>query len=284
MNYENMTYPEFLLLLFASTGIGLIIGLYLFGDFKKISLMEALEGFKKNFKYVLGLGLILLAIYIENLTHTMLDPFTKDYTPLICALSMNGAVVEAVQTFRTPAMDSFFIVIYIYFYIFMLLFTPLLYAVRDDKKHIKQYMLAMVIAYAIMMSFYLLFPVKTTGQSGLINAFPVLYSDPNLLEFVLAFDPLDNCFPSGHVAGPVLTTMLLFPIRDHLEYKRFAYFSLAISVLVIISVIYLGIHWEIDVIAGIGVAFISVWLVRNKRFRDSLNSFMANFRHKNNEQ
>ncbi len=275
-----MTYPEFLLLLITSISIGLVIGLYLFGDFKNISIMKALEGFKKNFKYVFGLGLILLAIFIENITHTMLDPFTTDYTPLVCELSMNGALVEAVQTFRTPAMDSFFIVIYIYFYIFMLLFTPLLYAVRDDKKHIKQYMLAMLVAYTIMMIFYLLFPVKTTGQCGLINAYPVLYSNPNLLEFVLAFDPLDNCFPSGHVAGPVLTTMLLFPIRDHLEYKRFAYFSLIISILVIIAVIYLGIHWEIDVIAGIGVAFFSVWLVRNKRFRKSFDNLIMNIRSK----
>ncbi|MCK5309050.1 MAG: phosphatase PAP2 family protein [Thermoplasmata archaeon] len=279
-----MTYTEFLLLLFTSISIGLVIGLYLFGNFKNITILEALNGFKKNFKYVLGLGLILLAIVIENATHTILDPFTTDYTPLICALSMNGAIVEAVQTFRTPAMDMFFIVIYIYFYIFMLLFTPLLYAVRDDKKHIKQYMLAMLIAYAIMMTFYLLFPVKTTGQSGLINAYPVLYSNPNLLEFVLAFDPLDNCFPSGHVAGPVLTTMLLFPIRDHKNYKRFAYFTLIISALVIMSVIYLGIHWEIDVIAGIGVAFISVWLVRNKRFRESLDTFLINIKFKSNNR
>ena len=64
----------------------------------------------------------------NNLT---LKLFTNDYTPLICALSMNGAVVEAVQTFRTPAMDMFFIVIYIYFYIFMLLFTPLLLSRSD---------------------------------------------------------------------------------------------------------------------------------------------------------
>jgi len=275
-----MTYPEFLILLIASIIIGLVIGLYVFGDFKNITLIEALNGFKKNFKYVFALGLILLTIVIENKTHSMLDPFTNDYTPLIAALSMNGAIVEAVQALRTPALDSFFIIIYIYFYIFMLLFTPLLYAVRDDKKHIKQYMLAMLIAYTIMLIFYLVFPVKTTGQSGLINAYPVLYSDPNLLKFVLAFDPLDNCFPSGHVAVPVLITMLLFPIRNHEAYQRFAYFSLIVSILVIISVIYLGIHWEIDVLAGIGTAYFSVWLARNRKFRLWLDDFLITFRRK----
>jgi len=157
----------------------------------------------------------------------------------------------------------------------MLLFTPLLYAVRDDRKHLKNYVLAMLIAYGIMMFFYLFFPVVTTGHSGLINAYPVLYSDPNLLKFVLAFDPLDNCFPSGHVAGPVLTAMLLFPIRRNIQYKRFAYFSAIISVLVIISVLYLGIHWELDVAAGIGTAYFSVWLTRNQKFRTWLNSLFS---------
>ena len=273
-----MTYIEFLILLIASILLGSAAGLYIFGDFRNISIAEGFSGFKRNFKYIFALGLILLAIVIENKTHTFIAPFKNDYTPLICALSMNGALVEAVQTLRTPALDMFFIIIYIYLYIYMLLFTPLLYAVRDDRKHIKQYLIAMLVAYGIMIVFYLFFPVKTTGQSGLINAYPVLYSDPNLLKFVLAFDPLDNCFPSGHVAGPVITAMLLFPTRLHEDYKRFAYFSLGASALVIMAVIYLGIHWEIDVVAGIGVAAFSVWFVRNKRIRNYLKSLAAKVR------
>ena len=263
-----MTYTTFILILAISLICGLAIGLYAFADLRKLPMKTIIRGIKNNWKYVLVLILILLAVYIENITNEAITALgVNDYTHLIYQLSFNGAVVWAVQNgLRSNFLDWTFIFIYLYSYIFLLLFTPLMYMVRDDRKRMREYTLAFAINYAVLIPFYIFFAVRTPGYFALSPAQPILYSQPNLIKFISAFDPLDNCFPSGHVSGPVTIFLLLLPLRKNKMYKLFAYFILAMCILIGLSVLYLGIHWFIDIIFGILLAIFAVWLVRSKRF------------------
>lgn len=264
----QMTYITFILILAISLICGLAIGLYAFADFRNLPMKTIMRGINNNWKYVLALALILLAVYIENITNEAVTTFgINDYTHLIYQLSFNGAVVWAVQSgLRSNFLDWTFIFIYLYSYIFLLLFTPLMYMVRDDKKRIREYTIAFAINYAVLIPFYIFFAVRTPGYFALSPAQPILYSQPNLIKFISAFDPLDNCFPSGHVSGPVTIFLLLLPQRRNKPYRLFTYFILAASILIGISVLYLGIHWFIDIIFGILLAIFAVWLVRSKTF------------------
>ncbi|MCK4757039.1 MAG: phosphatase PAP2 family protein [Thermoplasmata archaeon] len=263
-----MTYTTFILILAISLICGLAIGLYAFADLRKLPMKTIIRGIKNNWKYVLVLILILLAVYIENITNEAITALgVNDYTHLIYQLSFNGAVVWAVQNgLRSNFLDWTFIFIYLYSYIFLLLFTPLMYMVRDDRKRMREYTLAFAINYAVLIPFYIFFAVRTPGYFALSPAQPILYSQPNLIKFISAFDPLDNCFPSGHVSGPVTIFLLLLPLRKNSAYKFFAYFILAMCILIGLSVLYLGIHWFIDIVFGILLAIFAVWLVRSKRF------------------
>jgi membrane-associated phospholipid phosphatase len=283
-----LSYLAFSALFTLATLVGLVVGLYVFANFKNLKLRDMITGIKENWKFIFVLALILVAIVIENKTHDFVyGAIGKDYTHAIYSLSFNGAIEEAIQTgLRCVAADWFFICIYLYSFTFVLFFTPLLYSIRNDKPRMKQYTLALVINYAILIPFYLFFAVRTPGFYELTSPHmePVLYSHPNLLRIINVVDPLDNCFPSGHVSVPLTIVLLLLPIRKNIEYRRFAYFMTTLTVLIILSVLYLGIHWTADIVSGILLAIIAVWIARKPGVMawldDKMSKLLSKFKRK----
>lgn len=63
------------------------------------------------------------------------------------------------------------------------------------------------------------------------------------------------CFPSMHTS--IAVASLLVALQE--PYRFFKWFWCTYCVVIIISTIWLGIHWTIDVVAGIGVAFVAVY-------------------------
>lgn len=261
-----LSYFAFMMLFTAATILGLIVGLYVFANFKKLETDEMIEGLRQNWKFAAALGLIFLAIVIENKTHELVyGAIGKDFTYSIYTLSFSGAIEEAIQNgLRCMAADWFFIVVYLYSYTFVLFFTPFMFLIRNDKPRMKQLTLALIINYSILIPFYIFFAVRTPGYyeltAGSID--PILYSHPNLLQTITAVDPLDNCFPSGHVSVPLTIVLLLLPIRKNRNYRRFTLFMAILTALIIMSVLYLGIHWVADVAAGILLAILAAWITR----------------------
>jgi membrane-associated phospholipid phosphatase len=263
----ELSYPAFMALFTLTLMGSMVAGLYIFGDFKSLTKERIMKGVDENWKFALVLALVLLAVFIENKTHDIVvGALNTDYTHLIYSLSFRGQIVDSVQmVLRSAIADWFFITVYLFSFTFVLFFTPLLYMVRDDKKRMKQYTLAIVINYMILIPFYVFFAVRTPGYYGLSSAQPILYSHPNLVQLVREIDPLDNCFPSGHLSVPITVVLLLMPLRKHRQYFRFALFMMILTVLIGISVLYLGIHWSIDIAAGALVAAFAVWVAKNRR-------------------
>lgn len=67
-------------------------------------------------------------------------------------------------------------------------------------------------------------------------------------------------FPSGHAAF-----FFAFSLAVYYQNKKLGAVFLALSVLMSFARIFVGVHWPSDILAGIVVGILSVWLVR--RFR-----------------
>jgi membrane-associated phospholipid phosphatase len=108
----------------------------------------------------------------------------------------------------------------------------------------------LLLIYVIALPFYLFFPVTNVytfygAESALETVIPSVES------FFYSATTLNNCLPSLHVA----MTLLIAKSVSVTKNKRYAYFTYFCAVSVILSVIYLAIHWITDVICGVLLAF-----------------------------
>jgi membrane-associated phospholipid phosphatase len=83
---------------------------------------------------------------------------------------------------------------------------------------------------------------------------------PNIEQFFYSTTTYNNCFPSLHVA----ITLLIAKSVSLTKNKKYTYLVYFCAISVILSVIYLAIHWIIDVICGFILAFSVFYL--QKRF------------------
>jgi membrane-associated phospholipid phosphatase len=102
----------------------------------------------------------------------------------------------------------------------------------------------------IAVPFYLFFPVTNVYTFyGAKSSLETVIPSVNI--FFYSTTTINNCFPSLHVA----ITLLIAKSVSITKNKRYMYFTYFCAVSVILSVIYLAIHWITDVIFGILLAF-----------------------------
>ena len=148
-----------------------------------------------------------------------------------------------------------FVTIYIAIYPFFLWFSPLYFLITDNKKAMKTFAYGFLLIYAIALPFYLFLPI--TNVYTFYEASSALESAiPSVEKFFYSTTTQNNCLPSLHTAMIILVTYSVSLTGN----KKFTYFAIFTMIAVIISVIYLSIHWIIDVITGgilaVGVIFL----------------------------
>ncbi len=113
----------------------------------------------------------------------------------------------------------------------------------------------LLLIYIVALPFYLFLPV--TNVYTYYNVSSALERViPSVEDFFYFTTTQNNCLPSLHTA---MTIFIAYSV-SLTGNKKLSYFVYFIMISVIISVIYLSIHWIIDVITGIllsiGVIFI----------------------------
>ena len=124
-----------------------------------------------------------------------------------------------------------------------------------------------LLIYALAVPYYLFFNVEVTS-SWIPHMDALLYHDNLYSTFYVEHDPLDNAIPSLHIAIPFGILMINYlHVRERgiqmKSWKLYRYhrFIIINTGLFIFSILYLGIHWLIDIplgafIGGIGGLFI----------------------------
>ncbi|WP_255170743.1 phosphatase PAP2 family protein [Natrononativus amylolyticus] len=167
--------------------------------------------------------------------------------------------VAVLQSFQTPELTSFFVFIYIYGYAFLLLFPFVAYFALEEMDELSTLILAYTVNYGIGLVCYVLFIAFGPRNFDTLLFEDVLYSAfPESGYLTYTVNESTNVFPSLHTSMAMTTFFLAILSRK--QYPLWVPVSGFIAISVVVSTMYLGIHWFSDVAAGIALAAISVYV------------------------
>ena len=213
---------------------------------QKITLQQFITNLQKHLPY-------LLIIFTVVAVHLIEVNFIDSHTTALIGVdfadafqSIEGDIVYSFSQYWSAPLLVFFVLMYIAVYPFTLWFTPLYLISTDNKKAMKTLAYGLLITYKIALLFYLFLPVTNVytyyGGSSALNQII-----PGVEQFFYSTTTHNNCFPSLHVA----MTLLLARTVQLTGNKKYTYFAYFCAISVIIAVIYLSIHWLLDVFAGL---------------------------------
>lgn len=243
--------------------VGIALGLLLLVQWKNIFIKRILRAAKANAVLVALLIAAPLLVMLENFIRGP-DATSKElvYTNWIFTVS-GDAILLLQDRLDYRIIADVFILVYVWVFTYILYFTPILILAKEDTPTLRRYAIAILLNYLVLMPFYIFFPVTVTGFYSDSGMTPLLYIDTNWGRMVTGVDPLDNDFPSGHVSL-VVTTMLVIGAAGT-DYRRYTYFLVGSAIAVVFAVLYLGVHWLADVLAGLALAIAATTASGNVR-------------------
>jgi membrane-associated phospholipid phosphatase len=204
--------------------------------------------------YIIG-GVVILHLIEVNFLDSITTAWAgTNFAPVFH--SIEDSLVHWFSHFWSQPFLIFFVFIYIILYPFTLWFTPVLCIMTNNKQALRRLALTLAGVYAIALPFYLFLPVTNVYiYYGSTSALTRIL--PTINHFFYTTTTTNNCFPSLHVA----TTILIAATATKLQNKPYQKCMFIVAVFVIIAVIYLSIHWLLDILGGILIAITIITLL-----------------------
>jgi membrane-associated phospholipid phosphatase len=175
-------------------------------------------------------------------------------------------VVAWLQSMATPELTAYFSLVYVYGYVFLLVFPLVAYISLPRPEPIRRTMIAYGANYLIGVLCYVAFVAYGPRNLIVEQAEGLLYTQYTHYQFVTdAVNDETNVFPSLHTSMAVTAALLAWSTRE--AYPVWVPISAVLAASVVVSTMYLGIHWATDVLFGIVLAWISVAIGR--RYEDT---------------
>ncbi|MFA9418121.1 phosphatase PAP2 family protein [Natrinema sp. HArc-T2] len=170
--------------------------------------------------------------------------------------AIEGEFVAVLQDLVPTATLEFFSAMYMFGFPFLLVTALILYFLLPSQRYMKELLIAYLLNYVIGTLFYTLFIVYGP-RNHLSSVDGLMYSFyPQTQEVTAAVSANTNVFPSLHTSLAVV--VMMFAWRSRREYPRWVPIASFVTICVVFSTMYLGIHWLIDIIAGILLAVGSI--------------------------
>ncbi|WP_440769636.1 phosphatase PAP2 family protein [Natronorubrum sp. DTA28] len=172
---------------------------------------------------------------------------------------IEGEFILIFQRVANSYLTEYFAWIYVYGYTYLLIFPAVAYFVLSDTRMFRRLLTAYTLNYGLGLVLYLL--VIAYGPRNILagELETVLYDhNPEYQHLTREVNRNTNVFPSLHTSLAATVGIFAYLSRD--EYLKWFPVAVVLAVSVIISTMYLGIHWAIDVVAGLALAALCVWL------------------------
>jgi len=242
----------------------LAVGVFLMPYFKPPWAKLTLSGFVDFIRrYWLHL-LIALVIYnakdwLDQIDRILMARTGLDMTPYIYAIE-GDLVVLFQDAFRAEWLDVLMTHFYIAGFMFITYASIFYVTYFDDRWMADRIALCVAWVYLLAIPFYLFFNVRVIGFY-IEDMDAIAYTlNPEIEDWFRRIDAFTNCMPSLHIAVP-FAIWLTFRKYDHDgRWRRFQNMTLGYIILTAFAIIYLGIHWFVDIIGGMMIAAFSVSL------------------------
>lgn len=214
---------------------------------------------RKKRRYFLSL----LGVLLADVGLTAIDPYFTRWVGHDFArdlLELEGSFVARIQSATAFfPVQAFFV--WIYVLVYPLLMLHLLLVLHHEQSHLalRRFWWAFVLNYTLALPFYFFFPVTEVGWVEGSGAVPILETYfPSFMAQGRQFSGIDNCFPSLHTSLSVTAALVAQGGKN----RRLATVCWLAASGIVLSTLVLGIHWGMDLIAGIGHAWLCVWLAK----------------------
>ena len=245
--------------------------------------------FHENRYYLHAIGYIII-IRWKAITDALNEPIKNDvghWTDLI--YSVEGEFVKSIQDFfRNDILTDILNFHYLFIYLFLIYVTTVYFAFAGNRDMTDKVTLNYLLIYALAVPYYLFFNVEVTS-SWIPGMDALLYQDGDYTVFYATHDPLDNCVPSLHVAIPfgILVLNYLHVKEKGIEMKNWDHYPYHLFILIntmlfCFSILYLGIHWFVDIPLGMIIGSLGALFIHHlqPRLRNDHGSFFKGFDNK----
>ena len=197
--------------------------------------------------------------FLDQVDRILMASAGLDMTPWIYAIEGN-MVLWVQQTFENDALTTFLTHFYVAGFMFICYVSIFYFAYFDDRWMADRITLSIAWVYLLAVPFYLFFNVRVTGDT-IPEMETLAYSlTPEINDWFRRIDPFSNAMPSLHIGVPFAVWLCITRFDEDKRWNRYRHLVLAYVLLTSFSIVYLGIHWFLDIIGGMLVAVAAVGL------------------------
>ncbi len=253
----------------AETGIyitwvtgAILISIAMMPIFKPPYARISADGFIDMFRRYWAHMIVVFSVYLwkdllDGLDRILMANTQLDMTFLVYAIE-GDSVLWVQEGLRSEFLDVFMTHFYVMGFM-TATFASFVYPIYfDDRYMADRVSLSMFWVYILAIPFYLFLNVKVTGNY--VEGMETIAYDltPEIHNWFSRIDPFTNGMPSLHIGLPFAIWLSMHRWDEDGRWKRFRIFLIIFIGLTSISIVYLGIHWFVDIIGGMIIAILAV--------------------------
>lgn len=253
----------------AETGIyitwvtgAILISIAMIPIFKPPYARISADGFIDMFRRYWAHMIIVFSVYLwkdlfDGLDRVLMANTQLDMTFLVYAIE-GDTVLWVQEGLRSDFLDVFMTHFYVIGFM-TATFASFVYPIYFDDRHMADRVsLSMFWVYILAIPFYLFLNVKVTGNY--VEGMETIAYDltPEIHNWFNRIDPFTNGMPSLHIGLPFAIWLSMHRWDEDDRWKRFRVFLIFFIALTSVSIVYLGIHWFVDIIGGMMIAILAV--------------------------